>query len=196
MTTVPASPEAAVADRAPLYEVFNPADAGENLGAFLEAGGPVLAVIMVTTFVMWLLVVERLIFFGTASAGVKKRAFTSWDRRTDRKSWYAIATREKIISEVKEQVSSNLALIKVLVAVSPLLGLLGTVVGMVVVFDVMAITGSSNARLMAGGITQATIPTMAGLVASLSGIVAINILDRQAKRTIVEVSDRLILESN
>ena len=54
--------------------------------------------------------------------------------------------------------------------------------GMVEVFEVMAVTGSSNARLMAAGISKATIPTMAGLVASLSGILMTNILDRAAKQ--------------
>ena len=48
-------------------------------------------------------------------------------------------------------------MIKTLMAVLPLLGLLGTVTGMVQVFDVMAITGTGNARLMAGGVSAATI---------------------------------------
>ncbi|WP_031553863.1 MotA/TolQ/ExbB proton channel family protein [Parvularcula oceani] len=174
-----------------MLEVFNPADAADNIRAFLEAGGNVLFVIMITTFVMWALIVERLIYFSTANGNVRKRAINAWDERTDHTSWYAHAIREKLISEVKLTATSNLGLIKVLVAVSPLLGLLGTVTGMVEVFDVMAVTGSSNARLMAGGITKATIPTMAGLVASLSGILAMNILDRQAKKTISSVSDRL-----
>lgn len=202
MSTVPAvegaaqgaaqAAETAGDQGAPLYAIFNPVNAADNIGAFLEAGGNVLLIIMVTTFVMWLLIVERSIYFSTANAGVKRRALSSWKERTDHNSWYAHAVRDKLISEVKESAQTNLGIIKVLVAVSPLLGLLGTVTGMVEVFDVMAITGSSNARLMAGGITKATIPTMAGLVASLSGIVAINILDRQARRTVSEVSDRLV----
>ena len=52
-----------------------------------------------------------------------------------------------------------------------MLGLLGTVTGMIEVFDVMAISGSGNARGMAGGVSQATLPTMAGMVAALSGMI-------------------------
>ena len=174
-------------------QAFNPANAVGNIQSFLIAGGNVLFVIMIATFFMWMLIVERFIYFGTANGGVKKRAFRAWDARSDHQSWYAHAVRDKLISEVKEKATSNIGLIKVMVAVSPLLGLLGTVTGMVEVFDVMAVTGSSNARLMAGGITKATIPTMAGLVASLSGIVAMNIIDRQAKRTVSEVSDKLLI---
>ena len=130
---------------------------------------------------------------ATANAAVKKRAKRAWDQRTDHQSWYARAVREKLVSEVSMSANTNIGLIKVLIAVSPLLGLLGTVTGMIEVFDVMAVTGSSNARLMAGGITKATIPTMAGLVASLSGIVAMNFIERAAKRTVSDVSDSLLL---
>ncbi len=51
-----------------------------------------------------------------------------------------------------------------------MLGLLGTVVGMIHVFDVMAVTGNGNARSMASGISQATISTMAGMVIAISGL--------------------------
>jgi len=50
------------------------------------------------------------------------------------------------------------------------LGLLGTVTGMIEVFEVMAQSGSGNPRSMAAGVSKATIPTMAGMVAALSGV--------------------------
>ena len=80
-------------------------------------------------------------------------------------------------------------MIRALVAVTPLLGLLGTVTGMVEVFNVMATTGSSNARLMAAGISKATIPTMAGLTVSLSGILMTNILESNARRTVRDTAE-------
>ena len=174
-----------------MLEVFNPLYAMDNLQAFLIAGGNVLVIIMVVTFLMWLLVIERLLYFSMSSGGVKKRALAVWKDRQDTKSWYAHAIRNKTISEVRERSNHNIGIIKAFVAVLPLLGLLGTVTGMVEVFDVMAATGSSNARLMASGITKATIPTMAGLVSSLSGILMINILQRQANSTVSDVSHKL-----
>ena len=65
-------------------------------------------------------------------------------------------------------------------AVLPLLGLLGTVTGMIAVFDVMAFAGTGNARLMAGGVSKATIPTMSGLVAALSGLYFAAWLEKKA----------------
>ena len=82
-------------------------------------------------------------------------------------------------------------MIKTLVAIAPLLGLLGTVTGMIEVFDVMALSGSSNARLMAGGVFKATIPTMAGMVAALSGLFFSSQLDRRSKRETAQFADSL-----
>jgi biopolymer transport protein ExbB len=66
--------------------------------------------------------------------------------------------------------NQNLNFIKLLVAICPMLGLLGTVTGMISVFDVMATQGSSDPKLMASGISLATLPTMAGMVAALAGM--------------------------
>ena len=76
----------------------------------------------------------------------------------------------------------------------PLLGLLGTVVGMIKVFDVMTFFGTGNARLMASGVSQATIPTMAGLVAAISGLYIANFLKRKADVEVAKVSDLLVNE--
>ena len=78
-----------------------------------------------------------------------------------------------------------------LVAVAPLLGLLGTVTGMVSVFDVMSISGSSDAQAMSAGVSRATIPTMAGMVASLSGLILANYIERMAKRRIAVLASDL-----
>ena len=73
-------------------------------------------------------------------------------------------------------------MIKTLVAVAPLFGLLGTVTGMIVVFDVMAFTGGGDAKAMAGGVSQATVPTMSGMVAALSGVFGLTYVERKAER--------------
>ena len=64
----------------------------------------------------------------------------------------------------------SINIIKMLITLCPLLGLLGTVTGMIHVFDVMAVTGTGNTRAMAAGVSQATIPTMAGMVIAIAGL--------------------------
>lgn len=177
-------------------ELLNPAVAFDAIRDFLAAGGQVLAIIMVVTFFMWALIVERLMYWSGAHAGVVKRAQRAWNARSDHQSWYAHVIRERLISEAMQEASRFNNVIRALVAVTPLLGLLGTVTGMVQVFDVMAVTGSSNARLMAAGISKATIPTMAGLVASLSGLIFINAFDRNVQKAQHRVSDDLLIQSD
>ena len=177
-----------------MLELLNPVIAFDALQDFLTAGGNVLVIIMVTTFFMWALIIERLMYWSGAHAGVAKRAQRAWAARSDHKSWYAHAIRERLISEAVQEASRFNSVIRSLVAVTPLLGLLGTVTGMVEVFDVMAVTGSSNARLMAAGISKATIPTMAGLVASLSGLIFINTFDRNVQKASHRISDDLLIE--
>ena len=162
-----------------------------SLQQFLERGGPVLTWIMVLTFVMWAFILERLVYFFFAHKGVKGKALQEWGARSDRESWHAHAIRDQLISEVKQKADQNVELIKTLVAVAPLFGLLGTVTGMVAVFDVMSISGSSDARAMSDGVARATIPTMAGMVAALSGLLFSNQIERMAKRSVNELADEL-----
>jgi len=84
-----------------------------------------------------------------------------------------------------------LLVVKTLMAVLPLLGLLGTVTGMISVFDVMAFAGTGNARLMAAGVSKATIPTMSGLVAALSGLYFATWFEQRAGREVERVEDLL-----
>lgn len=61
----------------------------------------------------------------------------------------------------------GLGTIKVLAAVSPLIGLLGTVVGMIVTFQAITLWGTGEPKIMAGGISQALVTTVQGLVAAI-----------------------------
>ncbi len=175
-------------------EALNPFVVLGGLRNFLETGGDVLVVIMGATFILWALIVERYWYFWGAHRSVVKKATSSWSARTDHTSWYAHQIRRQLLADVRMSSTSNLSSIKALVAVAPLLGLLGTVTGMVEVFDVMAFTGSSNARAMAAGVSKATIPTMAGMVASLSGLFFSSALERRAKREIQRVADSMVLQ--
>ena len=77
----------------------------------------------------------------------------------------------------------------------PLLGLLGTVLGMIGVFEVIAINGNDDAQAMANGVYRATIPTMAGLVVALTGIFFTVRLNRVANREISKLVGRLTLHA-
>jgi len=138
---------------------------------FMEAGGDVLYLIAGATFLMWAIVCERYMFIVSDHRKDVSLALTFWEGRAERTSWQARMIRERLISEVNERLKTNMGLIKTLIALLPLLGLLGTVTGMVQVFEAMTYSGG-NARSMAAGVSAATIPTMSGMVATLSGVLA------------------------
>ncbi len=176
-----------------MFEYFSPRVAYESLQAFLASGGEVLAVIMVLTFVMWGLIIERLLYWTMSQNAVVRRTKRAWEARSDHASWFAHVYRKRLLSEARQEAERFNGAIKILVAVTPLLGLLGTVTGMVFVFDVMATTGSSNARLLAAGISRATIPTMAGLFVSVSGVMFTYWFDRFVERQQARIKEQLKL---
>jgi len=169
-------------------------DAYEAIRDFLELGGPVLRVIAIVIMIMWILILERLIYFRTGLQDRIKEAFAKWEQRAERKSWHAHQVRERIVSEVRAAANQGLPMIQTLNALCPLLGLLGTVTGMITVFEVMAVQGTGNARSMAAGVSMATIPTMAGMVGALSGVFLVTILTRAAKRRIGFLEDELTMD--
>jgi biopolymer transport protein ExbB len=65
---------------------------------------------------------------------------------------------------------------------------------MVEVFEVMAVQGSGNPRSMAAGVSKATIPTMAGMVAALSGVAMATYLQRKAATERELLADNLFVE--
>ena len=167
-------------------------DAFVSIRDFFEMGGDVLYAILFVTILMWTFIIERIWFFYFVLPRRIDHAKTAWEERSDTTSWAAHQIRTLLVSEVKLESKRYLLLVKTLMAVLPLLGLLGTVTGMVQVFDVMAITGTGNARLMAGGVSAATIPTMSGLVAALSGLYLATFLENKANSSIDHVGDLLV----
>ena len=98
---------------------------------------------------------------------------------------------ERVAFLETENLERYLILLSTTVTISPFLGLLGTVTGMISVFQVMAVSGSGNVRAMAAGVSQATVPTMAGMVGALSGVLLVTMLTRRAAHEVEFLEDSL-----
>jgi len=131
-------------------------------------GGPVMWVLLLVCFVLWLLIAERLWFLRLSYPAVRDQHLQQWRGLPERTSWRARARRREIVCEVRLSLTAWLSTLRMLIAICPLLGLLGTVTGMINVFEIITLTGGES-QALANGIYRATIPTMSGLVISLSG---------------------------
>ncbi len=166
----------------------------ESIRDFLELGGPVLFLIAGLLFIMWYMIIERVLYIRGPHRKAVKLAVAEWEARSERNSWAAHQVREQLVSSVSSKLRENLSMIQACVALAPLFGLLGTVTGMIEVFQVMAVNGTSNARAMAGGVSRATVPTMAGMVAALSGLFLSFWLQRKAEQEREMLNESLTLD--
>ncbi|MDX1303528.1 MotA/TolQ/ExbB proton channel family protein [Photobacterium sp.] len=86
---------------------------------------------------------------------------------------------EAIVDE-QQSLEQGLSMLKLLAALAPMLGLLGTVTGMIETFQVITQFGNGDPKVMAGGISMALITTVLGLIAAMPLLLAHNILSTQA----------------
>ena len=166
-----------------ITEAFN------TLRDFMSAGGSVLWLIAILAAFMWAIILERVWYFNSGHKEYMGELKSEWESISDHSSWRAHQIKDKLISQAKEAVNKNLSLVNTCVALAPLFGLLGTVTGMIEVFQVMAFTGGGDARSMAGGVSKATLPTMAGMTTALSGVFATIYLNAARNREEVLIKE-------
>lgn len=154
-----------------------------TVGSFIDKGGDVLIVIFLVAFLMWSLILDKLYF--------QVFLYPKNDKSSTFKNKY-ISKKEFL--QKKSLFDSGMSLIKISIVVSPLLGLLGTVNGMIEVFDVIAILGNSDPKAMSSGISQATIPTMVGMSVALSGIIFKTYLEQNNKKKLRLLAEKLQVE--
>ncbi len=140
------------------------------VGQLTTAGGPFVIWILAAGVLMWTLIFERLWFMRKSLPAMVQGLLGDWQARGDHQSWAAHQIRKTHISRLNSAMADNMPVLKVLIPMCPLLGLIGTVHGMLEVFDSMAILGSADARTMASGVSKAMNCTMTGLAVSITGM--------------------------
>jgi biopolymer transport protein ExbB len=167
---------------------------------FFQNGGAVMPPLLVISLIMWFLILYKGHQFllarkqecsaddGWRALRERRPAGSVWQRRMmdnfrllqrnggDVDFAHLARMRNKQESDIDRHLTSIL----VLAGAAPLLGLLGTVSGMITTFDVIAMFGTGNARAMASGISEALISTQAGLVVAIPGLVLGGLLSRRA----------------
>lgn len=142
----------------------------EAVAALVKNGGHFVVYIYLAGLIMWTLIAERIWFFKVRLPGLVRGGLRIWDLRQDKQNWGSHQIRKALISQLNVEMTQNMPMLKVMVPLCPLLGLVGTVEGMLDIFDAMSILGSADARSMAGGVSKAMNCTMTGLAVSITGM--------------------------
>ena len=156
-------------------------------------GGPWVLVIFSSGVLMWALIIERFWYFTMVLPKQAAELQSKWLARKDRTSWCARQIRTAMISRLNGSMTTGFPVMQVLVPMAPLLGLIGTVSGMLEVFDSMALRGNADARSMASGVSAAMICTMTGLAVSITGLWPVHYFKARAIRETELLADKLSL---
>jgi biopolymer transport protein ExbB len=159
----------------------------------VQDGGPVVFTIFMCGVLLWALIIERYWYFSRNLPVEAQQLLERWKARQDHTSWCARQIRQAMISRLNAAMNANLSLMRVLVPLSPLLGLIGTVSGMLEVFDSMALRGSADARTMATGVSHAMICTMTGLAVSIMGLYPVYYFRSRTERETELLADHFSL---
>jgi len=154
-------------------------------------GGPFVLLIFSAGVLMWALIIERYWYFARVLPKQAAQLQAQWLARSDRTSWCARQIRTAMISRLNSAMTTGFPVMQVLVPMSPLLGLIGTVTGMLEVFDSMALRGNADARSMASGVSAAMICTMTGLAVSITGLYPVHYFRTRATRETELLADKL-----
>ncbi|GAB3298051.1 MotA/TolQ/ExbB proton channel family protein [Pseudidiomarina andamanensis] len=186
-----------------------------DLGERIDQGGTVGYIILALGVIGLLIAVERFITL-TLMGGKVKRQMKQTEAREDNPLGRVMAVQRKypdvdtetlelklseaILREVPK-IQRNLTFIKIISVVAPLMGLLGTVTGMINTFQAITLFGTGDPKLMAGGISQALVTTVLGLVVAIPMTLLfatlntrsrniVHVLQEQASGIIAERSER------
>ena len=155
---------------------------------FLDAGGPVMWALAAVSLVIWSGLLEHLLYLRDANprllGQVRRLARSPGGKHTE-------ALRRMTLSRARTHLQRALPLLRTLVTLCPLLGLIGTVLGMIQVFDSIAVLGTADPRALSAGISRAVLTTMGGLMIALPGLYLVNLVERRIER----IMHRLRLES-
>lgn len=164
-----------------------------GIAELADQGGPFVVWIFLAGVLMWGLIFERIWYFWRVLPRQVADTRAKWDARSDHSSWCARQIREAMISRVNVSMTNGLGVMAVLVPMSPLLGLIGTVTGMLQVFSSIALLGNADARAMAAGVSAAMICTISGLAVSISGLYPVYYFRRRVAHETELLADELSL---
>ena len=152
---------------------------------FINQGGPVVVILFLISIYLFVLISVKFKFLFFDIDLIKNKFVKDYNSIENDK--YLLLNQSILKSDFKNIVIKDFYIIQTLIALCPVLGLLGTVTGMIEVFDVVSFFGTGNARALASGITKATLPTMTGMAISIIGLLTYTVLNSKSQSIISKI---------
>ena len=149
---------------------------------FIDQGGPIVFILFFISIYLFVLLAAKFKFLFFEITDIQKN-FESKVNNIEKDEFY-LSNLSIQKADFKSLVLKDFTTIQILITLCPVLGLLGTVTGMIEVFDVVSFFGTGNARALASGITKATLPTMTGMAISIVGLLTFTISNSKSQTLI------------
>jgi len=117
---------------------------------YFEAGGIIMFPLAAISLIIWYLIIERYMFLKKSKP-------------------HNILKAGNNTALLESEFNKNINLLKALTSTAPLLGLLGTVFGLISIFDIISVLGNNDSSMMSSGISEALITTETGLIIAIPG---------------------------
>tara|TARA_X000000950_G_C13892060_1_gene651276 strand:+ start:347 stop:856 length:510 start_codon:yes stop_codon:yes gene_type:complete len=130
-------------------------------------GGPVLYVLFFISFLIFFIFVNKYLFIYFEKSEWFSQKLEKFIDENPPENFNLKQVQKTYISELNRISNTNIRLLDGLIGMCPMIGLLGTVYGMIEVFEVLSFLGTGNPRAMSSGVAKATIPTMASMVITI-----------------------------
>lgn len=173
--------------------------------AYFQQGGPIMVPIVMLSVLIWGLIIERLVFFHrlekadggenkdllelnghplppAAATGLCAPVFRELIRHSSGEAELDKRILERYALRQKNRLQRSCAVLAALATAAPLLGLFGTVSGMINTFEAITFFGTGNAKALAAGISEALVTTQSGLLVGIPGLFMARLIRQRARR--------------
>lgn len=165
---------------------------------YIHQGGPIMYILLALNILGFAIMISKLIIFNQEKKRVdaivaklaEKLKLSDEQAHRDANSTIELAKQE-VSLEINE-LEKGLNTVRVIASISPLLGLLGTVIGVLIAFRVMSQTGLTNPAAFAQGISMALITTVGGMIVAIPHYVGHNYLIGMLDRIEMMIEKKLI----
>ena len=159
---------------------------------YMQTGGEVMLPLLLFCLWMWMLILFYLPCWQPPLQDEIKTLIQVFGEKRCPSKRHNRQLYDYLLRDCERRMQQGIPTIKVFATIAPLLGLLGTVAGMIKTFQSVAMFGLANPKALAGGISEAMVTTQFGLLIAVPGILAVYFLRRKVVRNMARLEQMTV----